>query len=132
MAYSCTHATMRAFHSCTHETLLIYHTLQGFLRSRVILKGGAASLHSERQQKPSVTYLSDRKTYLPKNPVAWRICRVAKLLALWINKCRPFEGLMNNPHKRNPKTVFFERYSSLFRYSTLSAWTKNDNSVFLK
>ena len=93
MAYSCTHATMRAFHSCTHETLLIYHALQGFLRSCVILKGGAASLHSERQLKPSVTYLSDREKSFQIKPVAQRINRVAKQISRWINKFRPIEGL---------------------------------------
>ena len=82
MAYSCTHATMRAFHSCTHETLLIYHTLKGFLRSLVVLKGGAASLHSERQLKPSVSYLSDRDISFQNHIVAQRIGRVAKQLYL--------------------------------------------------
>ena len=108
MAYSCTHATMRAFHSCTHETLLIYHTLQGFLRSCVILKGGAASLHSERQLKPSVSYLSDRKISYPFKPVAQRISRVAKRISRWFNRCRPIEGLRAIQNSAFSRTVFFE------------------------
>ena len=110
MAYSCTHATMRAFHSCTHETLLIYHTLQGFLCSSVILKGGVASLHSERQQKPSVTYLSDREKSFQINPVAQRTSRVAKQLSRWINKHRLFVGSGKIQNRVISKTVFLSAF----------------------
>ena len=89
-------------------THIIYH--RGRLKSTALLasKGGAASLHSERQQKPSVTYLSYRKISYPFKPVARRIGRVAKQLSRWFNRCRPIEGLRTIQNRAISKTVFFK------------------------
>ena len=89
-------------------SLIIYH--RGRLNSTALIasKGGAASLHSERQQKPSVTYLSDREKSFQINPVAQRMCRVAKQLELWTNKLRTIQGSMKIQKKAISKTVFLK------------------------
>ena len=58
----------------------MYHALRGIVTAALASKGGYASLLSERQLKPSVTYLSDREISFQFNPVAQRISRVAKQL----------------------------------------------------
>ena len=92
----------------SYGTHIIYHRGRLFIRPVYSTKGGAASLHSERQQKPSVTYLSDREKSFQINPVAQRISRVAKQLSRWINKHRPFLDTGKIQNKAFSKKVFFK------------------------
>ena len=66
-------------------SLISYHRGRLKVTPAYASKGGSASLHSERQLKPSVTYLTDREISFQFNPVAQRTSRVAKPLGRWIN-----------------------------------------------
>ena len=92
----------------SYGTHIIYHRGRLKVMPAYASKGGSASLPSERQLKPSVTYLQDREISFHINPVAQRTSRVAKQLWRWISKYRPIEGLRTIQNRAFSKTVFFE------------------------
>ena len=77
---------------CHQWHTYMYHALRGIVTAALASKGGSASLHSERQLKPSVTYLLDGEISFQINPVAQRTSRVAKQLGRWINIYLPTES----------------------------------------
>ena len=94
----------------SYGTHIIYHRGKLKVTPAYASKGGSASLHSERQLKPSIAYLQDREISFQINPVAQRTSRVAKQLSRWFNRCRPIEGLRTIQNRAISKTVFLSAF----------------------